>query len=154
MAQWMAATPLSSRRWVEAVRLAYSAYLVREYDEAIAWFGKALGWRVIEDSDLGGGKRWVRVGGEEGGQLLLARATSDAQLAAVGKAACGRVAYFVHTGAFDADHARMVAAGVAFAEAPRQEAYGKVAVFADLYGNRWDLIEAPAEVPTESGAAA
>ncbi len=147
----MAATPSSSRPWVEAVHLAYSAYLVRDYDEAIGWFGEALGWR---GSELGGGKRWVRVGGEEGGQLLLARATSDAQLAAVGKAAGGRVAYFVHTGHFDADHARMVAAGVAFAEAPRQEAYGKVAVFADLYGNRWDLIEAPAEVPMESGAAA
>ncbi|WP_232823959.1 VOC family protein [Blastomonas sp. UPD001] len=133
------------------MHLAYSAYLVRDYDEAIGWFGEALGWR---GSELGGGKRWVRVGGEEGGQLLLARATSDAQLAAVGKAAGGRVAYFVHTGHFDADHARMVAAGVAFAEAPRQEAYGKVAVFADLYGNRWDLIEAPAEVPMESGAAA
>jgi len=124
------------------MHLAYSAYLVREYDEAIAWFGNALGWRVIEDSDLGDGKRWVRVGGDGGGQLLLARATWDAQLAAVGMAAGGRVAYFVHTGDFDADHARMLAAGVTFAEAPRQEAYGKVAVFADLYGNQWDLIEA------------
>jgi catechol 2,3-dioxygenase-like lactoylglutathione lyase family enzyme len=136
------------------MRLAFSAYLVREYDEAIAWFADALGWRVIEDSDLGGGKRWVRVGDGEGGQLLLARATSDEQRAAVGKAVGGRVAYFVHTPNFDADHARMVAAGVAFAEAPRQEAYGKVAVFADLYGNRWDLIEAPAEALAESGAAA
>jgi len=133
------------------VQLAYSAYLVRDYDEAIAWFAEALGWRLLEDSDLGGGKRWVRVGGAQGGQLLLARATSEAQLAAVGRAAGGRVAYFVHTPDFDADHARMVTAGVAFAEAPRHEAYGKVAVFADLYGNRWDLIEARADALEDSG---
>lgn len=133
------------------MQLAYSAYLVRDYDEAIAWFAEALGWRLLEDSDLGGGKRWVRVGGAQGGQLLLARATSEAQLAAVGRAAGGRVAYFVHTPDFDADHARMVTAGVAFAEAPRHEAYGKVAVFADLYGNRWDLIEARADALEDSG---
>lgn len=133
------------------MQLAYSAYLVRDYDEAIAWFSTALDWRVFEDSDLGGGKRWVRVGGAQGGQLLLARATSEEQLAAVGRAAGGRVAYFVHTATFDADHARMVAAGVAFAEAPRHEAYGKVAVFADLYGNRWDLIEARADALEDSG---
>lgn len=133
------------------MQLAYSAYLVRDYDEAIAWFTAALDWRVFEDSDLGGGKRWVRVGGAQGGQLLLARATSEEQLAAVGRAAGGRVAYFVHTPTFDADHARMVAAGVAFAEAPRHEVYGKVAVFADLYGNRWDLIEARADALEDSG---
>ncbi|WAC22186.1 VOC family protein [Blastomonas sp. SL216] len=133
------------------MQLAYSAYLVRDYDEAIAWFTAALDWRVFEDSDLGGGKRWVRVGGAHGGQLLLARATSEEQLAAVGRAAGGRVAYFVHTSDFDADHARMVAAGVAFAEAPRHEVYGKVAVFADLYGNRWDLIEARADALEDSG---
>ncbi len=133
------------------MQLAYSAYLVRDYDEAIAWFIAALDWRLLEDSDLGDGKRWVRVGGAQGGQLLLARATSEEQLAAVGRAAGGRVAYFVHTPDFDADHARMVAAGVAFAEAPRHEAYGKVAVFADLYGNRWDLIEARADALEDSG---
>ncbi len=123
------------------MRLAYTAYLVREYDEAIDWFVSALGWTLLEDTDLGDGKRWVRVGGADGGQLLLARATSDEQAASVGKAAGGRVAYFLHTPAFDSDHARMIAAGVQFADAPRAQAYGKVAVFTDLYGNRWDLIE-------------
>lgn len=133
------------------MQLAYTAFLVREYDEAIDWFVSALGWKVLEDTDLGGGKRWVRVGGVDGGQLLLARATSDEQTAAIGRAAGGRVAFFVHTNAFDRDHARMVAAGVQFAECPRQEAYGKVAVFADLYGNRWDLIEARTVAPSDSG---
>ncbi|MFN3818150.1 VOC family protein [Blastomonas sp.] len=129
------------------MRLAYSAYLVREYDEAIAWFVSALDWKVVEDTDLGGGKRWVRVGARDGGELLLARATSPEQTAAIGKEAGGRVAFFVHTRDFDRDYARMLAAGVTFAETPRNEVYGRVVVFADLYGNRWDLIEARAVAP-------
>lgn len=133
------------------MRLVYTAYLVRDYDEAIAWFVSALDWTLIEDTDLGGGKRWVRVGARDGGELLLARAGSADQMAAVGKAAGGRVAYFVHTPDFDRDHARMIAAGVAFAETPRHEAFGKVAVFADLYGNRWDLIESRADAVEDSG---
>lgn len=133
------------------MRLAYTAYLVRDYDEAIAWFVSALDWTLIEDTDLGGGKRWVRVGPAGGGELLLARAGSADQMAAVGKAAGGRVAYFVHTPDFDRDHARMIAAGVAFAETPRHEAFGKVAVFADLYGNRWDLIESRADAVEDNG---
>jgi catechol 2,3-dioxygenase-like lactoylglutathione lyase family enzyme len=133
------------------VRLAYTAYLVREYDEAISWFVDALDWTLLEDSDLGGGKRWVRVGGRDGGELLLARATSPEQTAAVGKEAGGRVAFFVHTRAFDRDYARMLAAGVKFAETPRKEAYGRVVVFADLYGNRWDLIEARINAVSDNG---
>lgn len=129
------------------MHLAYTAFLVRDYDEAIDWFVRSLDWTLLEDTDLGGGKRWVRVGAADGGQLLLARATSPEQSAAVGKEAGGRVAFFVHTGDFDRDHARMIAAGVDFAETPRNEAYGRVAVFADLYGNRWDLIEARAVAP-------
>lgn len=136
------------------MQLAYTAYLVRDYDEAIAWFVSALGWTLIEDTDLGGGKRWVRVGGADGGQLLLARATSPEQSAAVGKEAGGRVAFFVHTRDFDRDYARMLAAGVQFAETPRNEAYGRVVVFADLYGNRWDLIESRAGAIAETGEAA
>mgnify|MGYP006090799489 CR=1 FL=1 len=136
------------------MRLAYTAYLVREYDEAIAWFVSALDWTLVEDTDLGGGKRWVRVGARDGGELLLARATSPDQIAAVGKAAGGRVAFFVHTRDFDRDYARMQAAGVAFAETPRHEAYGRVVVFADLYGNRWDLIESRTDATAESGAIA
>ncbi|MDM7928444.1 MULTISPECIES: VOC family protein [Blastomonas] len=133
------------------MRLAYTAYLVREYDEAISWFVDALDWTLLEDSDLGGGKRWVRVGGRDGGELLLARATSPEQTAAVGKEAGGRVAFFVHTRAFDRDYARMLAAGVKFAETPRNEVYGRVVVFADLYGNRWDLIEARINAVSDNG---
>jgi len=136
------------------VRLAYTAYLVREYDEAISWFVDALDWTLLEDSDLGGGKRWVRVGGRDGGELLLARATSPEQTAAVGKEAGGRVAFFVHTRAFDRDYARMLAAGVKFAETARKEAYGRVVVFADLYGNRWDLIEARINAVSDNGETA
>ncbi|MDK2756727.1 MAG: VOC family protein [Blastomonas fulva] len=133
------------------MRLAYTAYLVREYDEAISWFVDALDWTLLEDSDLGGGKRWVRVGGRDGGELLLARATSPEQTAAIGKEAGGRVAFFVHTRAFDRDYARMLAAGVKFAETPRNEVYGRVVVFADLYGNRWDLIEARINAVSDNG---
>ena len=133
------------------MRLAYTAYLVRDYDEAIDWFVRALDWQVVEDTDLGGGKRWVRIGARGGGEMLLARATSPEQAAAVGKAAGGRVAFFVHTGDFDRDHARMLAAGVQFAEAPREEAYGRVVVFADLYGNRWDLIESRDNAVPDNG---
>jgi len=136
------------------VRLAYTAYLVREYDEAISWFVDALDWTLLEDSDLGGGKRWVRVGGRDGGELLLARATSPEQTAAIGKEAGGRVAFFVHTSAFDRDYARMLAAGVKFAETPRNEVYGRVVVFADLYGNRWDLIEARINAVSDNGETA
>ncbi|MGQ2943731.1 MAG: VOC family protein [Blastomonas fulva] len=133
------------------MQLAYTAYLVREYDEAISWFVDALDWTLLEDSDLGGGKRWVRVGGRDGGELLLARATSPEQTAAIGKEAGGRVAFFLHTRAFDRDYARMLAAGVKFAETPRNEVYGRVVVFADLYGNRWDLIEARINAVSDNG---
>lgn len=121
-------------------------YLVRDYDEAVAFFVHALGFSLLEDTDLGGGKRWVTVApaGATETRLLLARATDDEQRAAVGRQAGGRVAFFLHTDDFARDHARMVAAGVHFREAPRDEPYGTVAVFEDLYGNGWDLIR-----PTE-----
>jgi len=86
-----------------------TAYLTDDYDAAIAWFRAALGWVLLEDTDMGGGKRWV--------------------------------GYFLHTDDLAAQHARMRAAGVQFEEAPRHEPYGTVAVFRDLHGNRWDLIE-------------
>lgn len=118
--------------------------LVRDYDEAIAWFTRCLGFELAEDVDLGGPKRWVVVKSPSGrgGSLLLARAVGAEQNAAVGRQAGGRVFLFLETEDFDRDHARMVAEGVAFREAPRAEPYGKVAVFEDLYGNPWDLIEA------------
>ncbi len=121
------------------MKLSAVALLVRDYDEAIAWFVDVLGFALVEDADLGDGKRWVMVSGE-GTPLLLARAVTDDQSAAVGKAAGGRVAYFLQVDDFDTHHRRLIESGVRFLEAPRDEAYGRVAVFADLYGNRWDLI--------------
>jgi catechol 2,3-dioxygenase-like lactoylglutathione lyase family enzyme len=117
-------------------------YLVRDYDEAIAWFVVALGFVLIEDTDMGEGKRWVLVGPQaQGVRLLFAKAVGRSQMDAVGKAAGGRVGFFLNTKNFAQDHARMMAAGVEFKEPPRHETYGTVAVFADLYGNLWDLIE-------------
>ena len=116
--------------------------LVRDYDEAIAFYVGKLGFELSEDTDMGGGKRWVVVTprGSQGG-LLLAKAAGEAQAARVGDQTGGRVGFFLHTDDFAADHARMTAAGVRFLEAPRQEPYATVAVFEDLYGNRWDLLQ-------------
>lgn len=122
-------------------QLALVTLVVRDYDEAIRFYVDIVGFELREDSDLGGGKRWVVVGPPGGAGLLLARAADDRQLARVGDQTGGRVALFLTTDDFAADHARMLAAGVRFVEAPRHEAYGVVAVFEDLYGNRWDLIE-------------
>jgi catechol 2,3-dioxygenase-like lactoylglutathione lyase family enzyme len=123
--------------------LAHLSFLVRDYDEAIAWFTKVLGFALLEDTPLGGGKRWVRVApaGSRGASLLLARAATPDQLACVGRQAGGRVFLFLHTDDFARDHARLLTHGVRFRESPRREAYGTVAVFEDLYGNPWDLIE-------------
>ncbi|MBE7184755.1 MAG: VOC family protein [Methylobacterium mesophilicum] len=121
--------------------LARLCFLVSDYDEAILWFTEKLGFRLIEDTPLGVGKRWVRVGAEGGGELLLGRAEGAAQQAALGNQAGGRVFLFLETDDFARDHARMLEAGISFREAPRREPYGTVAVFLDLYGNPWDLIE-------------
>ncbi len=119
------------------------ALLVRDYDEAIAWLTDKLGFALLEDTPLGGGKRWVRVGprGSPGAALLLARAATPEQEACVGRQAGGRVFLFLHTDDIRRDHERMKARGVRFRESPRRESYGTVAVFEDLYGNPWDLIE-------------
>ena len=123
-------------------RIGAVTFLVRDYDEAIAWFRDALGFRLVEDTPLGGDKRWVLVAPGNGGTpLLLAEASSETQRARIGDQTGGRVAFFLHTDDFVRDHARMSAASVIFREAPRHEAYGTVAVFEDLYGNLWDLIE-------------
>jgi catechol 2,3-dioxygenase-like lactoylglutathione lyase family enzyme len=117
------------------------AYLVRDYDEAIAWFTEKLGFVLTADADQGGGKRWVTVAPAGGGKaLLLARAVGD-QAEAIGRQAGGRVFLFLHTDDFARDHAAFTARDVRFLEAPRAEPYGTVAVFEDLYGQRWDLIE-------------
>jgi len=123
-------------------RLAALALLVRDYDEAIRYYTEMLGFDLIEDTPQGGGKRWVVVapsGGEA--RLVLARAATPEQAARIGDQTGGRVFLFLHTDDFRRDHAALLARGVAFREAPRDEAYGTVAVFADLYGNLWDLIE-------------
>jgi catechol 2,3-dioxygenase-like lactoylglutathione lyase family enzyme len=122
--------------------LALVTFVVREYDEAIAWFTSALGFELVEDTPIGD-KRWVvvRPRSARGTGLLLARAATDEQRARIGDQAGGRVLLFLHTDDFVADHERMRAAGVRFIEEPRAEPYGTVAVFEDLYDNRWDLLE-------------
>ena len=123
--------------------LALATYLVADYDAAIDWFVRALGFVLLEDTPLGDGKRWVRVAAAADADtaLLLARADTPEQRARIGDQTGGRVGLFLHTDAFARDHAAMRAQGVRFLETPRHEAYGTVAVFEDLYGNRWDLLE-------------
>ena len=117
------------------------ALIVDDYDAAIDFYVRKVGFGLVEDTDMGDGKRWVvvRPPGSDAG-LLLARATDD-QAARVGDQAGGRVMFFLETDDFARDHQRMAAAGVRFAEAPRHEPYGTVAVWEDLYGNKWDLIQ-------------
>jgi catechol 2,3-dioxygenase-like lactoylglutathione lyase family enzyme len=123
-------------------RLSLTALIVRDYDEAIDFYVNKAGFGLVEDTDRGGGKRWVVVSpGAGSGSLLLAKASGPDQAARVGDQAGGRVFLFLETDDFARDHGRMSAAGVRFLEAPRHEPYGSVAVFEDLYGNRWDLIE-------------
>lgn len=130
-------------------RIADIALVVREYDEAIAFYVGVLGFALLEDTDLGGGKRWVRVAppsGEgatqavAGTALLLARAVTPEQAQRIGNQTGGRVFLFIHTEDFDLDYAALVARGVEFVRGPTDEAYGRVAVFLDLYGNKIDLI--------------
>ena len=119
------------------------ALLVRDYDEAIAYYTGRLGFALIEDTPLGDGKRWVVVAppGGTGTALLLARAATPEQVARVGDQAGGRVFLFLATDDFWRDYRALRSRGVTFAEEPRREAYGTVAVFVDLYGNRWDLLQ-------------
>lgn len=119
------------------------ALVVPDYDAGIAFYCGALGFDLLEDTDQGGGKRWVLVQppGATETALLLARAVTDSQRAAIGNQTGGRVGFFLETDDFEADHARMRAAGVHFEEEPRHETYGTVAVFRDPFGNRWDLLQ-------------
>jgi catechol 2,3-dioxygenase-like lactoylglutathione lyase family enzyme len=128
-------------------RLAAVSYLVRDYDEALAWFTGKLGFVLLQDTPLSPEKRWIVVAppgsasSPQAARLVLARASTPAQLAAVGAQAGGRVALFLHTDDFARDHAAYLAAGVKFREAPRHEPYGTVAVFEDLHGQPWDLVQ-------------
>jgi len=126
-------------------RIAHLALLVRDYDEAIAFFTEALGFRLVEDSPREAGKRWVVVSppgaGAGGASLLLARAATPEQERHVGNQTGGRVFLFLHTDDFWRDYRAMRERGVRFTEEPRREEYGTVVVFLDLYGNKWDLVQ-------------
>lgn len=123
--------------------IGYVTLLVRDYDEAKAWYCDVLGFNLIEDTPLVNGKRWVLVApqGSAGTCLLLARATTAEQARRVGAQTGGRVCLFLHTDDFWQDFRTMKEKGVRFNEEPRHESYGTVAVFEDLYGNRWDLLQ-------------
>lgn len=118
------------------------ALVVRDYDEAIDYYCGVLGFELVEDTPQGD-KRWVlvRPPGAQETCLLLAKATTAEQGSRIGNQTGGRVFLFLHTDDFEGDYAAMRSRGVRFLEEPRQEAYGTVAVFEDLYGNRWDLLE-------------
>ena len=128
--------------------------VVPDYDTAIAFYVGTLGFRLCEDTDLGVGKRWVLVAPrhERGCALLLAMADGPEQLGAIGNQTGGRVSFFLETDDFDRDHRAWTSSGVQFEESPRDEPYGRVAVFVDPFGNRWDLIQrSSAEGRTETG---
>lgn len=124
-------------------KIGYVAVLVRDYDEALAFYTETLGFTRVEDRDLGAGKRWVLVAppGSSETRLLLARAANPTQAARVGDQTGGRVFLFLHTDDFWRDYRELQSRGVTSIEAPREEGYGTVAVFEDLYGNKWDLLE-------------
>ena len=128
--------------------LAAIALVVRDYDEALDFYVGKLGFDLIEDTRMSETKRWVLVAppGAKEMRLLLAKADSPEQKTRIGNQAGGRVFLFLHTDDFQRDHEAYRARGVRFLEAPRHERYGTVAVFADLYGNKWDLIQ-PATAP-------
>lgn len=129
-------------------RLSQTSLLVAEYDEAIEYFVNMLGFDLREDTALGDGKRWVVVAPQGGsGGLLLARAIGDRQKNAIGHQSGGRVFLFLETDDFARDHLTYTQRGVRFVEEPRHEPYGIVAVFEDLYGNRWDLIQPERDGP-------
>jgi catechol 2,3-dioxygenase-like lactoylglutathione lyase family enzyme len=123
--------------------LGYVALLVRDYDEAKKYYTETLGSSVTEDTPLENGKRWLLLvpPGSRATRLLLAKASSPEQIARVGDQTGGRVFLFLHTDDFWRDFHELSSRGVTFCESPRREDYGIVAVFEDLYGNRWDLVQ-------------
>ena len=124
-------------------RIAQITLVVKEYDEAISFYTEKLDFNLIEDTNLGGDKRWVLVAppGSKECCLLLSKADSEEQDAYIGNQTGGRVFLFLYTGNFWRDYEKMVSRGVDFEGGPKEEVYGIVAVFKDLYGNLWDLIE-------------
>jgi catechol 2,3-dioxygenase-like lactoylglutathione lyase family enzyme len=123
--------------------IGYVSLLVRDYDEAIAFYTTLLGFEVVEDAPLHDGKRWVLLAppGSAECRLLLAKAGKKAELDGIGHQSGGRVFLFLHTDDFWRDFRAFSLRGVQFLEQPREEIYGTVAVFADIYDNRWDLLQ-------------
>ncbi len=124
-------------------RISNIALVVEDYDDAIAFYTEKLNFQLIEDADLGGGKRWVQISppNANGTNLLLAKASNEQQSQSVGNQAGGRVFLFLQSNDFWRDYHQMKAQGVEFTEEPRVEEYGTVVVFKDLYGTKWDLLE-------------
>jgi catechol 2,3-dioxygenase-like lactoylglutathione lyase family enzyme len=123
--------------------IGHITFLVRDYDEAIAWFQHGLQFVLVEDTKLSETKRWVLVAppGNNSPSLLLAQATTTEQQNQIGNQSGGRVLLFLHTDNFPRDYESMKSRGIKFIEAPRHESYGTVAVFMDLYGSKWDLLQ-------------
>lgn len=123
--------------------IAHIALLVREYDEAIEFYVRKLGFELVEDTKLTDSKRWVLVAppGSNECKLLLARAVGDDQVKQIGNQSGGRAFLFLHTDNFDRDYQRLLSQSIKIVRPPLKEPYGTVAVFEDLYGNKWDLIE-------------
>ena len=122
------------------------AIVIDEYDTAISHYVNDLGFTLLEDKEMTPEKRWVVVApSKDGAKILLARAATDQQRAAIGNSTGGRVGFFMYTTNFDETYENYKARGIEFIEQPRQEAYGQVVVFKDKYGNKWDLIESLAK---------
>jgi catechol 2,3-dioxygenase-like lactoylglutathione lyase family enzyme len=123
--------------------IAHVALVVKEYDEAIEFYTQKLNFRLVEDRPLGNGKRWVLVAppGDNKTCLLLARAADETQATRIGNQAGGRVFLFLYTDDFWRDYNAMLDKGIRFVRPLEQQPYGLVAVFEDLYGNLWDLLQ-------------
>ncbi len=124
-------------------RIAHITLVVHDYDEAIAFYTQKLNFRLVEDTPLSETKRWVLVAppGSDGCQLLLAKAATEEQRSRMGNQTGGRVAFFLHTDDFQRDYQQLLNNNIRIIREPVTEPYGTVAVFADLYGNYWDLVE-------------
>jgi catechol 2,3-dioxygenase-like lactoylglutathione lyase family enzyme len=124
-------------------RISNIALVVENYDDAIEFYTENLNFELIENTDLGGGKRWVQISppNAEGTNILLAKASNDQQQQSIGNQAGGRVFLFLQTNDFWRDYEYMKSQGVEFTEQPRVEEYGTVVVFKDLYGTKWDLLQ-------------
>ncbi|AWB56373.1 VOC family protein [Colwellia sp. Arc7-D] len=124
-------------------RISNIALVVEDYDDAIKFYTQKLNFELVENTDLGGGKRWVQISppNAEGTNILLAKASNDQQQQSIGNQAGGRVFLFLQTNDFWRDYEHMKSQGVEFTEQPRVEEYGTVVVFKDLYGTKWDLLQ-------------